>query len=157
MQLRALPGPKYLTEWIKAQRNEFWRRFAVHRFLADAAAGAIVAYDSQARDVPSTYWQSDVDFDPQRGDLYCRHDGRLPLRRSLCFHAAADVPALAAERAARGLGDVKAAVIEALAEYADDLAGLRLTDQVEMLAELLPYPHSTVRSYLYRLSKPAAP
>jgi hypothetical protein len=151
MQLRALPGPKYLAQWIKAQRSEFWRKFAIHRLLADAAAGAIVAYDSQARDVPATHWESDVDFDPERGDVYCRHDSRLPLRRALRFHSAADIPAAAAARAALALGDVKAAVLAALVEHAEELSELKLlSDRVALLAELLPFPAPTIRSYVYR-------
>jgi hypothetical protein len=138
------------------RRADWWGRFAVHRFLADAAAGAIVAYDSQARDVPETYWESDVDFDPERGDLYCRHDGRLPLRRALRFHAASDVPALAVDRAARALGDVKAAVIAAMIEHADDFDGLPISDQIAILADLLPFPAPPIRSYVYRAAQSRA-
>jgi hypothetical protein len=122
----------------------------VHRFLADAAAGAIVAYDPGAYAVPETFWESDVDFDADRGDLYCRHDGRLPLRRALRFHAEGDAPALAVDRAARALGDVKAAILEAMLDHADDLAGLPISERVAILAELLPFPAPTIRSYVYR-------
>jgi hypothetical protein len=135
-QIRRLPAAKQITNWCQTLRTEWWTRFAVHRFLADAAADVIVGYDPGAYEVPSTYWESDIDFDPQRGDLYCRHDGRLPLRRALRFYAEGDAPALAVERAARQIGDVKEA--------------LPVSERVAILAELLPFPASTVRSVVYR-------
>jgi hypothetical protein len=150
LQITSVSAPNQILNWWRTQRAVWWTKFATHRFLSDAAEGVIVAYDSQARDVPATYWQSDVDFDPQRGDLYCRHDGRLPLRRSLRFHAADDVPAAAAARAARNLGDVKAAILEAMAEHADDLAGLPISERVAIIADLLPFPAATVRTVVYR-------
>jgi hypothetical protein len=53
-----------------------------------------------------------------------RCDRRLPLYRRLHFHEASDVPALAADRAAGALGDIKRAVIEAMRDYAAELDGL---------------------------------
>ena len=68
-------------------------RYVIQAFFADAAAGAIVAYDQPGcYEIPSSYWRSDVDFDPVRGDLYLRGDRRLPWRRGLRFYAQGDIP-----------------------------------------------------------------
>jgi hypothetical protein len=123
------------------------RRIASSPMLPPARS---VGYDPQAHDVPSTFWESDVDFDPVLGNLYGRHDARMPLCRRLRFHAAADVPTLAVERAALALGGVKSAVIAALAEYSEELDGLPISERVAILAELLSYPLDTIRSYTYR-------
>ena len=75
----------------------------------------------------------------------CRYGG--PFR----FHAASDVPAQAAARAALAPGDVKAAVLSAIQENVDDLAGLTLADRVELIAAVLPYlARETIRSYCAR-------
>jgi hypothetical protein len=148
-KITSVPAPKHLANWLSAQREGWWTKFATHRFLADAAESAIIAYDSQARAVPASYWQSDVDFDPD-GDLYLRSDRRTPLYRRLRFHAAADVPALAVDRAARALGDVKAAILEALAEHAADFEGMSIAERVAILGELLPFSIATIRTFTYR-------
>src|ERR1700680_4609348 len=75
-------------------------RYVIQAFFADAAAGAIVAYDQPGcYEIPSSYWRSDVDFAPVRGDLYLRGDRRLPWRRGLRFYAQGDIPPIVIARA----------------------------------------------------------
>jgi hypothetical protein len=124
---------------------------AVCRFISAAAAGAITGYDHPGLyECPASWFRSDIDFDIIRGDLYLRGDRRLPWRRGLRFYAQGDAPALAVDRAARQLGDVKAAILAALAEHAADFVGMPTAERVAILSEILPFPHATVRTVVYR-------
>lgn len=70
-------GAAVLRRWYLDVRAAWWQRYAVHRFVADAAAGEIVAYDRDGRRVPSTYWQSGVELELERreGVLRARSPG----------------------------------------------------------------------------------
>jgi hypothetical protein len=151
MQLRLPPGPTYLANWCRRQRADWWRRFALFRFLQDAAEGKIVAYDPGAYDVPSSFFESDVDISFERGELFCRHDRRVPLRHGLRFYAEGDAPAAAIDRAARQSGEVRRAILREMAEHAAELDGRPIPERIEILIDLLPsFSSASIRSHVYR-------
>jgi hypothetical protein len=49
-------------------------------------------YDGNAEAVPRSWWESDVEFDPERGALFGLEDRRVPLAAALRFHQADDLP-----------------------------------------------------------------
>ena len=53
--------------------------------FGDLAAGKIVGVDRNSQIAPATFWDSDVHFDLERGDMFARHDRRMPLMASLHF------------------------------------------------------------------------
>jgi hypothetical protein len=94
-RLRAAAVPARLAEWYRQIRGEWWARYAIHRFAADAAdaaVGAIGAFMPNGDPVPASYFESDTGLDPDSGNLFCRNDGRVPLCPRLRFHAAGDAP-----------------------------------------------------------------
>jgi hypothetical protein len=112
MRLRALPDPHGLARWYRWLRAGWWTRFALARFLADAADGAIVAYQPDGSDAPASFFESDVDLDPE-GPIFCRRDRRIPLLAHLRFYRADDPPAAAiALRAARLANGMKGALTQ---------------------------------------------
>jgi hypothetical protein len=106
-QLCALPEARGLARWYQRLRAAHWARVAVHRFLQDAAAGSIVAYAPKGEETPASFWESDVDFDPEFGAVFYRCDCRIPAAARLRFHRADDPSeaaiALRAMRLANGL------------------------------------------------------
>jgi hypothetical protein len=102
-QLRALPSPERLARWYHGVCADWWRRFVLHRFVADAAAGAIRCYGGRtsglgrgAQDdgcgVPTSFFRSDVELEPERGAIFGVNDRRLPLVQGMRFHRADDIP-----------------------------------------------------------------
>jgi hypothetical protein len=96
--MRALPDPRGLARWYRRLRSDWWGRFAVSRFLADAASSAIVGHELDSNEALASFWESDVDYDPEHGAIFCRRDRRVHLLARLRFHAGGDQPAEAIAR-----------------------------------------------------------
>lgn len=141
LQVRALPSPHALSRWYRRVQTGWWTSFALHRLLAAVTEGAIVAYSAAGDETPATYWASDLDFDSQTGDLFCRSDSRVPLRGALRFYPAGRMPAAVAERAAylAETGRV-GRISQAIYARRDALAALpRRDQQVALLRQSLPH------------------
>ena len=136
---RNTPSPAALAAWHARLRAETWQRFGIWRLLHDLAADAIVAFDHHGEAVPSSWWRSDVDFEPASGNLYARADSRVPLAARMRVYAAGEEPTLTAQRRAllRQYGSYRAAVAAERSRH-PELANQRLVDAAEPLMRLLP-------------------
>ena len=54
--LCALPDPRGLARYFHQLRARHWAGVAVHRFVSDAAAGNILAFDTRGEEIPATWW-----------------------------------------------------------------------------------------------------
>ncbi len=153
-EVRVLMDTRALRLVYDEVRTAMWRRFAMHRFVADLAAGDLVAWGTDSDAVPLSWWQSDVELDIGRGCLFGLNDRRLPLRSGLRFFAAADAPPEVMRRQAvvSRFGSAQAAVAAAIAEHRDELVGQRRADQLAVLAARLPgVGLATIETSLRRL------
>lgn len=123
--------------WYDRLQTEAWRRFAIHRFFTDLAAGALVAFDSQNLQVPRTFWDSDVSFGAGRGDLFAPSDNRIPLRPCLRIYSAEGAK-LHRQAIVASFGTIEAAVVAAVAQHGELLEGRRQVEKERLLAERLP-------------------